>query len=217
MKAPQEQDSQFAAEHDADVAVEKIAEMYADAFLDAATVQGESLPEQIEQFDSLMEDVLAKHPTLETILGSMLVSADEKIGILDRVLKSQASKTFLSFLKVVAKHGRLDILRSIHRESKNAYEKRLNRIPVKITTAVPLEDATLQSLSGKLREILGGDPIFQTVVDPEVIGGIVVRVDDTIYDASLLTQLKNVRQQMIDRSAHEIQSRRNRFSNPEGN
>ncbi len=214
---PKEQDAQFSAEFDADVAVEKIAEMYANAFLDASAAQGEPLAEQVEQFDSLMSDVLAKHPTFESILGSALVSPDEKTGILDRTLKAQASKTFLNFLKVVAKHGRLDILRSIHRETRNAYEKRLNRIPVRITTAVPLDDTTVQSLSEKLRVILGGEPLFQTAVDPDVIGGIVVRVGDTIYDASLLTQLKNVRQQMIDSSAHEIQSRRNRFSNPEGN
>ena len=212
-----EQDAQFAAEFDADVAVEKVAEMYANAFLDALTAQGEPLADQIEQFDSLMNDVLAAHPTFEKILASTLVSPDEKIGILDRTLKTRASKTFLNFLKVVAKHGRLDILRAIHRETRNAYEKRLNRIPVKITTAVPLEGSVIASLTAKFREILGGDPTFQTTVDPEVIGGIVVRVGDTIYDASLLTQLKNVRQQMIDRSAHEIQSRRNRFSNTEGN
>ncbi|MCL2305568.1 MAG: ATP synthase F1 subunit delta [Planctomycetaceae bacterium] len=212
-----EQDAQFAAEFDADVAVEKIAGMYADAFLDALAAQGEPLAEQVEQFDSLVNDLFAKHPTFEAILASSLVSPDEKIGILDRTLKTQASKLFLNFLKVVAKHGRLDILRSIHRETRKAYEKRLNRIPVKITTAVPLDEPVIQSLTSSFRKILGGDPIFQTTVDPEVIGGIVVRVGDTIYDASLLTQLKNVRQQMIDRSAHEIQSRRNRFSNTEGN
>jgi F-type H+-transporting ATPase subunit delta len=212
-----EQDAQFAAEFDADVAVEKIAGMYANAFLDALAAQGEHLADQVEQFDSLMNDVLAKHPTFEAILASSLVSSEEKIGILDRTLKTQASKTLSTFLKVVARHGRLDILRSIHRETRYAYEKRLNRIPVKITTAVPLEESVIQSLTAKFRQVLGGDPIFQTTVDPEVIGGIVVRVGDTIYDASLLTQLKNVRQQMIDRSAHEIQSRRNRFSNTEGN
>ena len=213
----QEQDAQFAAEFDADVAVEKIAEMYANAFLDASVTQGEPLAEQVEQFDSLMEDVFARHPTFEAILASALIASEEKQGILDRTLKTQASGTFLNFLKVVAKHGRLDILRSIHRETRNAYEKRLNRIPVKITTAVPLEEQVIHSLSARFREILGGDPMFQTTVDPDVIGGIIVRVGDTIYDASLLTQLKNVRQQMIDRSAHEIQSRRNRFSNTEGN
>ena len=212
-----EQDAQFAAEFDADVAVEKIAAMYANALLDASAAQGESLADQVEQFDSLMNDVLAARPAFETILGSALISPDEKTGILDRTLKTQASKVFLNFLKVVAKHGRLDILRAIHRETRNAYEKRLNRIPVKITTAVPLEESVIASLTAKFRVLLGGDPTFQTIVDPEVIGGIVVRVGDTIYDASLLTQLKNVRQQMIDRSAHEIQSRRNRFSNTEGN
>ena len=216
MKNP-EQDSQFAAEWDADVNVEKIAGMYADAFLDAATAKGCNLGEQLELFDSLIGDVFAQNPKFETILSSTLVKPEEKIGILDRTLKTSDDSTFVDFLKVIAKHGRLDILRAIHREVHESYDQRMGRIPVEITTAVPLGNDTIASLTEGLKRMLGGEPIFHTIVDPEVIGGIVVRVGDTIYDASLLTQLKNVRQQMIDRSAHEIQSRRDRFSNTKGN
>ena len=77
--------------------------------------------------------------------------------------------------------------------------------------------ATREKLTAELRELVHGEPDIRTCVDPETIGGIIVRVGDTLFDASIATQLKNVRQQMIDRSAHEIQSRRNSFSNTEGN
>ncbi|MGL6194349.1 MAG: ATP synthase F1 subunit delta [Thermoguttaceae bacterium] len=212
-----EQDAQFSAEWNADVTVEKIAEMYANAFLDAAEGQSTPVAEQIELFDSLLSDVFAKNPNFEAVLNSALVSPDDKISLLDKTLKSQAAPMFLNFLKVVAKHGRLDILRDIHREVHISQNRRMGRIPVQITTAVEMDSETRNSLAVSLKKLIGGEPIFQTQVDPEVIGGIIVRVGDTIYDASLLTQLKTVRQQMIDRSAHEIQSRRDRFSNTEGN
>ena len=53
-------------------------------------------------------------------------------------------------------------------------------------------------------------------VDPAVIGGAVLRIDDTVYDGSVANQLQSIRQQMIDRSVHEIQSRRDRFRYPAG-
>ncbi|MGL6226277.1 MAG: ATP synthase F1 subunit delta [Thermoguttaceae bacterium] len=212
-----EQDAQFAAEWDADVAVGKVAAVYAEALLDASLAQGESLADQRSQFGSLLTDVFVKQPKFEEVLSSSLISVDEKLGILDRTLKSQASPVFLNFLKVLAKHSRLDILRPIYREVVALCDQREGRIPVQVITAVPLDSSTEQSLSASLTQKIGGMPVFQCTVDPELIGGIIVRVGDTIYDASLSTQLKNVRQQMIDRSAHEIQSRRDRFSNPEGN
>jgi F-type H+-transporting ATPase subunit delta len=86
-----------------------------------------------------------------------------------------------------------------------------------VTSATPIDESTAGAIGRQLRPLLGGEPMIRRRVDPDVLGGIVVQVGDTIYDASLSTQLHNVRQQMMDRSAHEIQSRRDRFRNPEGN
>ena len=72
----------------------------------------------------------------------------------------------------------------------------------------------LDALAVALRAATGGEPVIERITDAGLIGGIVVRVGDTIYDASVAAQLETVRQQMIDRSAHEIQSRRDRFRDP---
>ena len=71
-------------------------------------------------------------------------------------------------------------------------------------------------IAATLRTMLGGEPIFTRTVRPELIGGIVLRVGDTVYDGSVATQLEQIREQMITRSVHEIQSRRDRFRNPSG-
>ncbi len=67
------------------------------------------------------------------------------------------------------------------------------------------------------RHALGAEPLLTRVVDPELIGGAVLRVGDTVHDGSIANQLEKLRQQMIDRSVHEIQSRRDRFRDPAGN
>ena len=212
-----EQDAQFAADFDADVTVERIADVYAEAFWDAVEAKNESSDDLLEEFDSLLNDIFTVVPKFEQILASAVFSHDEKESLLERTLASQASRTFLQFLKVLSRHGRLDILRAVNRQVHAINDRHKGRIPVTITTATPMQEDAYASLSNRLREKLGGEPIINGVVDPNVVGGIVVRVGDTIYDASIATQLSNVRQNMIDRSAHEIQSRRDRFRNTEGN
>ena len=212
-----EQDAQFAAEFDADVTAERIAEVYAEAFLDAVTAKNESVDDRIKEFDSFVNDVFPAVPKFEELLASAALSHKDKEALLDKTLATQASPTFLQFLKVLSRHGRLEILRIVHRQVHTVNDRRKGRIPVMITTATPMEENAFTSLANSLRAKLGGEPIINSVIDPDVVGGIVVRVGDTIYDASLATQLSNVRQNMIDRSAHEIQSRRDRFRNTEGN
>ena len=91
------------------------------------------------------------------------------------------------------------------------------RVRVRLSTATPLADAVADTLIENLRKLLGGEPFVQRDVDPKLIGGAVLRVGDIVYDGSIANQLQTIRQQMIDRSVDEIQSRRDRFCNPAGN
>ncbi|MCL2349311.1 MAG: ATP synthase F1 subunit delta, partial [Planctomycetaceae bacterium] len=203
-----EQDALFAAEFAADVTVEKIAAVYAEAFLNAVEAKKEPVDDAVDEFDSLVRDVLDRNKKFDAILKSVVIQPDVKLGVVDRVFSGKASATFLSFLKVLAKHARLDLLRVIRLEIHKLNDKRKGRIPVIVTTATEMPAEAFAGLAGRLRAKLGGEPVIQNQIDPNVLGGIVIRVGDTIYDASIATQLLNVRQNMIDRSAHEIQSRR---------
>ncbi len=213
-------DSQFAAEFHADITVEKMAEVYAKAYLNAAQEMNGSTDDAVEnatvEFESFIS-VLKSQQKFAEILASAMVSGEDKLALLQKAIASKATPLFWNFLQIAAKRNRLDILSAICRECRVQLDALRGRIPVTITTATELDGPILETLSGKLRQILGGEPVIRNVVDPETIGGLVVRVGDTVYDASLLTQLKNVRQQMIDRSANEIQRRRDSFRNSEGN
>jgi len=204
-----------AAQIDADVGVEHVASVYAEALLGASEKAG-STPAMVEEFDRLLSDVLCRNPKLETILASVLISHEEKAGIIDRVAGSWASPLLVSFLKVVSRHGRLGCLRAIHRQLHALYDRLRGRIRVQLTTAMPLSDTQVNRVAGNLRGALGGEPVLTSRADPDLIGGAVVRVGDTVYDGSIANQLKMICDQMIDRSVHEIQSRRDRFRNPAG-
>jgi F-type H+-transporting ATPase subunit delta len=108
-------------------------------------------------------------------------------------------------------------LRSIHQEVLRLHDERSGRVRVRLSTATPLADGLADRLAGSLRTLLGGEPRMEPSVDPGLIGGVVLRVGDTVYDGSLARQLTHLREQMIHRSVHEIQSRRDRFRHSGGN
>lgn len=209
------------ADPSVDVGVEKIAGVYAEAFLEAVVRACDSaeVATQVEPFveelEQIVSDVLNVYPQYEQLLDSALITEEEKCDLLDRTFRSSASSMVLKFLKVLARHDRLGCFRAVAKEVRVLYEKSLGRVRVTVTTSVPLVNDLVQRLCDGIAPLAGGTPILETVVDPELIGGIVVRVGDTVYDASIVTQLKNLREQLVLRSTHEIQGRRDRFRNPE--
>ena len=212
---PDAHDAQLAAQLDADVGREHIADVYAEALLGVGQDAGR-VDALVAELDSVVDELLDAFADFEAVLSSALVRHEEKSALIDRVFAGRVSSEMVNFLKVLSRHGRLDCLRAIRRQAHRQYERMQGRVPVRVVSAVPLDDELAGYLRDHLRKIVGGEPMLEQVVDPDIIGGVVVRVGDTVYDGSIAAQLQYVRQQMIDRSAHEIQSRRDRFRYPAG-
>src|SRR5918995_1685039 len=90
------------------VGSQNVAAVYAKAFLGATEAAG-TTDAALAELDSLVRDVLDKLPRLDAIFSSALVSADQKIALIDKAIGAQASPLLRNFLKVLAKHGRLDL------------------------------------------------------------------------------------------------------------
>ncbi len=185
-----------------DPAVRQIAGYYAKALLDASEEAGKT-KDLLQEFDAMV-DVLRAFPKLEAILSSASIPEDERSHI-------------LRYLKAIASHGRLDCLRAIQQQLRVLYDNRHERVRVTLTTAAEIDEHQAKKIADALREKLGAEPILTQVTDPNLIGGVVVRVGDVVYDGSIANQLETIRKQMIDRSVHEIQSGRDRFHHSEGN
>lgn len=193
-----------------DVDVEKLARVYAQAVLDAAgDHQAQSL--MMEELKSLVTEVLDKFPEFEQVLGSALVSEDEKLATLDRVFGKRLSTTTLSFLKVLTEHQRLGLLRQVVRSAAQLWESRSNRLPVEVRLACETNPALIEEMTSVLKRAFGADPVVRTVIDPKLIAGFVVRVGDKVYDASARTSLERARTTMIAHAIEALQSRPERF------
>jgi len=208
-------DARTAAQLAPDVDADAIGEVYAKALLGAARAAGQA-DAVLEELDALASGVLAEHPRLEAVLGSPLVSPEEKAGLLDRLFGPRISPLLLNFMKVVSRHGRLGFLRAISRQARRLDEESRGEVRVGLTTAAALSQSQLDQIARGLRGVLGGEPVLEPAVDPLLIGGAVLRIGDTVYDGSVARGFEGLRQQMIERSVHEIQSRRDRFRHPAG-
>ena len=199
-----------------DTAAQQVGGVYAKSLLAAAEKAGK-LDAVLGELDSLVDDVLDAFPEFETTLASGLLAASEKSEMLSRVTAGRTSELFNGFLKVLGEHDRLDCLRAIRTEAHRQHDEIREIVRVEVRTAVPMPKQQQDSLINRLRGLITGEPVLDLTTDPSMLGGLVFQVGDTIFDGSIARQLRLVRQQMIDRSVHEIQSRRDSFGYSTGN
>jgi F-type H+-transporting ATPase subunit delta len=209
---PMPQDLDQASRHETvlDVTVEQVARVYAQAFLAAANKAGRAA-ELVEELESPVHDVLDQFPRLEETLGSALVSHEEREGIIDRILGSQASPLMVNFLKVLSAHGRLYAVRSVARLVHQLYNKESGRVEVELRVAYPLDGALEDEVTAALRSALSAEPELHVRVDPALIAGFIVRVGDTVFDGSVRTRFERARRAMVERAIERIETRPESF------
>lgn len=198
------------AEYGIDVGALRVARTYAEALLNAAKIQG-TPDDVLEELDGLVHQVFPANPQLELFLYSRAIGRDKKEAVIEKVFQGRVSETFLRFLLVLNAHDRLDLTRALLVEAREIHEKRTGRIRVHVRSAAPLGEEQRQRLISQLRDQLHKEPVLQTQVVPDLLGGLVVRVGDWLYDASVRTRLETLRNQLIERSSYEIQRRRDSF------
>ncbi len=197
-----------------DPSARSIAMVYAVALLDAAKAAGVNEP--LQEFGELLDAVHSK-PEFESLLSSPMLNPDDKQGLVERTLKPRCSEFMGNFLVVLAKHDRLDLLSTIMEEATLEQERRSGRQRVLVRSAVALSPEQLDSVRVQLKAAMATDPIVVPQVEPALLGGLIIQVQDTIFDGSVATRLTNLTQRLRERYVHEIQGGRNRFSSPEGN
>ncbi len=198
-----------------DVGTQRVASVYAAALLNAAEKRHQAR-EVLEELESLVHDLFGADPQLEAYLATTAIGRDRKAAALRSAFEGRASEVFLNFLLVLNDHERLDLSRSVLFAYKELYDRRGGRILVQVRSAVPLPEDQRERLRQEIQETFHRDPVLEAQVDPELLGGLVVRVGDWMYDASVRTKVEVIRNQLIERSSYEIQSRRDRFCSADG-
>jgi F-type H+-transporting ATPase subunit delta len=191
---------------------QRVAKVYAEALLRAANQSGQDAA-VLQELRSLVDDVFRRDPAIEQFLSSPAVGRERKAEVIKRAFGGRASELLTNFLTVLNAHDRMEVLRAVARAYNDMYDRGQNRMQVLVRSAVPLADDQRERIAGELRAAFGKEPVLHASVEPALLGGLVVQVDDWVYDASVRTRLDLIRKQLVERSSHAIQTGRDRFSN----
>lgn len=187
-----------------------IGTVYAKGLLGATTAPGLS-ETVVSELEELVGSVLPKLPKLVSLLESPRVPLNVKEQVIDRAFAAGTSE-LRRFLKVVCLHGRFDCLRLITKTARTLLQERSGASEVSVTTAEPIGDERRRVIAASLAKKLGREVVVRWSVDPALLGGLVVRMGDTVFDGSIANELERVRKTAADRAVQTIRGALDRFA-----
>ena len=170
--------------------MEEIATVYARSLFEVAKEQ-DKLDEVREQLGQVA-DALNADRELQIFFFSPYFSTEEKQDGLRKVVDG-AEPAVLNFLELLVENHRTPALFRIRREYDQLWERENKLLPVEITSAVELDDEIAQRIGDEIGEQTGQRVELTKTVDPDIIGGLVLRVGNSILDASIRNRLDNLR------------------------
>jgi F-type H+-transporting ATPase subunit delta len=186
----QEQKTRIATVFDSEE--QYVGQVYGKALLSAAQREGK-LDAIADELESLIHDVFDKNQRFEANLANPRLSFERKWAMLDRVFGNKMDGTLLRFLKVVCRRNRMSAIRAIQQSASKQRDEIAGRIQVSLTVAQPLDTAAENALVAKLKTVFNKDVRLVTRVNPGILGGLIIRVGDTVFDASVDGQLRTLR------------------------
>ena len=173
--------------------MEEIAQVYARSLFEVAREQDklDVVRDQVGQF----ADALAESRELAVFFFSPYFSTEEKKQGLDKALDG-AEDIVRNFLAVLIENHRMPALFRIRREYDRLWQEVNQLLPVQITSAVELDEAVTSRIGEEIGRQTGRKVQLSSTVDPDVLGGIVLRVGNSILDASIRSRLERLRKQV---------------------
>ena len=173
--------------------MEEIAQVYARALFEVADDQdkADEVREQLGQF----ADALDEDRGLSTFFFSPYFSTEEKKDGLNKVLDG-VEPIFLNFLELLLEKHRMPVLHRIRRDYEELWREANKLLPVQVTTAIELDEDIVKSLGDRISEQTGQKVDLTASVQPDIIGGLVLRVGNSILDASIRNRLEQLRRQV---------------------
>ena len=169
---------------------------YARAALDVATKESADLEQLARELDEFIA-FFRQQPALEALMLNPAVPAPRKRAAMEQITKLSGFGPIVSKLLILlADRDRLALLKDISATYHDFLADRQNVVRAEVTSAEPLSTERLRSIEQRLATVTGKRVSMTTKVDKDIIGGLVARVGGTVYDASIATQLKKIRERL---------------------
>ena len=173
--------------------MEEIAAVYARSLFEVAKEQDklDAVREQLGAF----ADALSETRELQVFFFSPYFSTQEKEDGLERAV-SDVDPAVMNFLKLLIEKHRMPTVFRIRANYDKLWEQENKLLPVQITSAVELDEGTVRQLGDRISEQTGRTVELSARVEPDILGGLVVRVGNSIIDASIRSRLEQLRRQV---------------------
>ena len=176
---------------------ESVSRRYAAALFNQAKAKG-TLKETSSDL-ALIAETLVAAPGLAALVGHPLVTQKRKKEALETAFGSKTSATTMAFLNLLADKRRTGLLADVKVEFDRLLREFSNIVAATATSAVPLTKSQLTALEKALEKRTGKDIELTTEVDPTLMGGILVRIGDTVLDGTVRGKLDRLREQLLTR------------------
>lgn len=148
---------------------------------------------------------LSKTPEFAKAMASKDVLADdEKHSLVRGALGGSMSETMSRFALLVIQHDRADLLQDMLRNFITRYSRSMGRRHVRLTITREPSEEIMQRFHQLVKSKTGDEPVFEVIIDPSLVGGFVLDLEDTILDASVKRQLDIIKEQFIIRNRRVV-------------
>ena len=173
----------------------RVARRYATALMSAAEQQKtiEGTAKDLE----VIGKILGESRELRQLVASPIVSPAKKRAILDELFATHISKETLRFIGLLTSKSRESVLAEIVEQFKELHDEKLGVVNIEARISVELNYAQEKDLRGQLERITGKKVRLRFVIDTVMRGGLIIRIGDTVLDASVARQLERMREQFI--------------------
>lgn len=197
-----------------DSGLQYLGSVYAKALLGAAekALGSAGVDQVVAELEAVSDQVFARLPRLTATLGSPKVALASKEQMLDKALGGKIAPVLLVALKVLARRGRFDCLPAMRLAARRQLNALRGLVEATVTTAGAVDGPTREALVAKLGRALRAQVSVQYRVDPQILGGVVVQVGDTVYDGSLANQLTRLRSQLVASATSQLRGEMGRFA-----
>jgi F-type H+-transporting ATPase subunit delta len=173
--------------------MEEIAEVYSRALFEAAKENDvlDRVHDELGEF----ADALDSERSLQVFLFSPYFSSEEKKMGIGRIVDDADPRLF-NFLELLAERHRMPALFRIRREFDSMWAEENKLLPVTVTSAVELDEGIVEEIGRAIEEQTGRRVELSSNVDPDVLGGLQVRVGNLVLDATIRNRLEQLRKQV---------------------
>lgn len=179
------------------MALETIARRYATALADIAEKRNETEKVRLEL--EQIEKIFAENKNLTEVFSNPVFNHEKKEKILETLIqKTKLAQTVANFLRILLRNNRFGYLSAIRKSFEQVIEEKRNEVTAKVISARELSEEEREALRQNLEKQTGKKIKLDTMINPEIIGGIVVRVGSTVFDGSVKNRLEILKNRLMN-------------------